>query len=827
MTLVEYKGRPHVALACDDNTIRLYPMDAGGKVGERALTIHDAYAWARNEFSQREVARREKAIETAAGYDDQGGIELLSDRASSDPDHGLKVKATELLGSSGNPRAIQPVEALIKAPEEKVRLAALTGLRSLVGEKVLRPLELALAAQQRDVSIEAVHALEKLAPSDDEAMSRLVGALNDDPVEVRVAALTSLEALHGKDSPEASRIALRSKREDIRRLSLVRLYQRKQLLAVPQVRTALRRHEDDKDASVRQMAFLVSLMSESSLAEALRARDKDLHRQLWELETYGQKIDADAKPPKTKKAKAELGTEELRPLLEALASRSLDICLAGARGLASLQDERAFGTLLQLTNEKDNQARVEACKAMAELNDPRGMPRLRQMLRDGAREVRDAALTALIKLEDESPLRAAEAGLMAPYEDVRLRGLQLLVRTMKKSTKAKGFDESAALRLLQKGLNDAAPAVRTEAFKAVLSQGIAGGGADTLRFALQSIHSEVRREVLGEVMGRIQESWAPGLLLELFQDPDPSLRKDAFAFAQKRSKGKSKEPLAAALAGKYEDLKLEAVAALTKRHVAGMRELLVRALDDEHEKVRLAAIEGLAIDEAVDELRKALESEHDDVKLRAAMALTEHGDERALPTLLSQASAEEPELQEEKKIWRDRVARSVRWLGELSSPKAGELLAKLATHDDLAIRRSAASALGWVCGDDPAQRKTLAACLSDEDEVVKLGAATTGLAALGDPAGLPLLEGVGEGQGRACEARLDVRTGPGGYGRGRLPVVSGPQGGDGPQHRDAADDAGGVQRAGWSAGPMPCGAFVQASEDALGGGTSPGDLCGF
>ena len=750
MTRIEYKGRPHLALVCDDNTIRIYPLDAAGKVGERALTVHDAYAWARNEFEQREVGRREKALDTVAGYDDQGGIELLSERASSDPDHGLKVKATELLGSSGNPRAEQRLEGLISAPEEKVRLAALTGLRKLVGEKVLRPLELALAAKVRDVGVEAVHALEKLAPSDDEAMTRLVAALDDDPAEVRNAALTSLEALHAKDSAEASLIALRSKRADIRLLALVRVFQRK-LLASPQVRVALRRHEDDKDASVRQMAFLVSMMSQPDLADALRGRDKDLHRLLWELETFGEKVDAEAKPPKVKKAKAELGTDDLRPLLEALASRSLDTCLAGARGLASLQDERAFGTLLQLTNDSDNGARVEACKAMAELNDPRGMPRLRQMLRDQAREVRDAALTALVRLEDTSPLRAAEAGLMAPYEDVRLRGLQLLVRTMKKAAKdkTKKEEEEASLRLLQKGLNDAAQAVRTEAFKAVLSQGIAGGGADTLRFALRSIHGEVRREVLGEIMGRIQESWAPALLLEMFQDPDPSLRQDAFAFAQKRSKGKTKEPLEAALAGKYEDLKLEAVAALSKRHVAGVRELLASALNDAHEKVRLAAVEGLAVDEALEELKKALESEYDDVKVRAAVALAEHGDDKALAPLLALAEAPEPELKEQKVVWRDRVVRSLQGLGQLGNPKAGADVGKLAAQDDVSIRRAAVAALGWVCGDDASLCGVLTSCLSDDDATVKLEAAT-GLAALGDPAGLPLLEGLVKDKGDAA-----------------------------------------------------------------------------
>src|SRR5262249_29493923 len=45
----------------------------------------------------------------------------------------------------------------------------------------------------------------------------------------------------------------------------------------------------------------------------------------------------------------DLGEDDLVPLLQATASRSLDTCLRGARGLAVLGDPRAFGLLLQLS----------------------------------------------------------------------------------------------------------------------------------------------------------------------------------------------------------------------------------------------------------------------------------------------------------------------------------------------------------------------------------------------------------------------------------------------------------------------------------------------
>ena len=88
-----------------------------------------------------------------------------------------------------------------------------------------------------------------------------------------------------------------------------------------------------------------------------------------------------------------------------------------------------------------------------------------------------------------------------------------------------------------RALNDAAPAVRTEAFKAALNLKIAGGGRPTLRFALRSVHADVRREVLTEVMAQPDEPWATPLLYEFFNDPDPALRAEAFAVRDPEDQG--------------------------------------------------------------------------------------------------------------------------------------------------------------------------------------------------------------------------------------------------------------------------------------------------
>src|SRR3954468_10032635 len=209
-----------------------------------------------------------------------------------------------------------------------------------------------------------------------------------------------------------------------------------------------------------------------------------------------------------------LEEDDLTPLLQAAASRSLDTSLRGARGLAVLGDPRAFGLLLQLTREEDRDARVEVCRALAALDDPRAAERLRSLLSDPELAVRDAAFTALARLDEAHPLRAAEIGLNAPAENVRQRALQLLVAEARKSP-PKG-PEAPTWAMLSDALNDSLPAIRGEAFKAALNLKVGGGGPATLRFAMGSLHADVRREALTEAMAGLAEPGGWDVLLHFF-----------------------------------------------------------------------------------------------------------------------------------------------------------------------------------------------------------------------------------------------------------------------------------------------------------------------
>lgn len=731
VAVVNVYNAPHVAVACDDNTIRLLKLEADGKFAEDPVhaKVAGAADWVRNELAQQyDPKRREKAYRTLAQWKDASSIDLLGEQLFREQDQPLRLAIAKLLTESDSPRVAKILEKAIGHNDGKVRTLAFAGLyRPLKPD--LNLIDLALKTGQPDVCSQAIKALEPLAKTDDQALTRLVDALDAAVFGIRKAALDSLETVYDAKDATALLTALGSKYGDTRADALVRAYNRK-LLDDAAVQSAIRRRLEDGDAGVRKVAFLLSVVSKPDLAAVLRAFDTELNRQLNELEK-AEKPDKPA-PPVADGAKEKLTPADYDTLLQATASRALDTCLRGARGLAVLGDPRALGLLLQLSREDDGAARVEVCRALAALDDERAVNRLKSLLFDKEASVRDAAYTALAKIFDKTPLAVAESGLTAADEDVRRRGLETLVQTIKKKKPTAagepGWD------LLLRALNDGAPGVRREAFKSALNLKIAGGGPETLRFALQSIHPDVRREALTEVTAQEKEEWSAPLLYEFFNDADSGLRREAFEFAVKKNKDIA--ILETCLGSRYADARKLAVEALTKKHSKAAQKVLLRALADADRDVRLLAVNALVDDDAKDALTEALRSERADIRVRAAAALARHGDAASYPVLLELATAPEPQLRERVSDWLDVTELALDGLGELGDPRALNTLLPLLDSTHAKLRAASAKALVWVA--KPETSAALRTALQHSDPQVKFRGAL-GLAYLGDTTVAPLV----------------------------------------------------------------------------------------
>ncbi len=283
LAMVVVQDRPRLVAACDDQTIRIFPIDSAGKIGDLAQRAHDAYARAKHELSQDDPTRREEALKALAGYGDTRAVGLIAEQAEADNDHTLRLIAAKLLGASDHPRAATLLEKLLGHRDEAVRVSAFHGLRKHLGESDLKPIELALKAEKPDVGRLAVQALEPLSAKDDQALARLTEALNAKTAEVRLAAVVSLESAYDPSTPESNLAALLSKHSDVRRAALLRLY-RRGLLGEAAVQSALRRRAEDGDPEVRRTAFLLAIHTRERLLQILRSRDPELERQLKELE---------------------------------------------------------------------------------------------------------------------------------------------------------------------------------------------------------------------------------------------------------------------------------------------------------------------------------------------------------------------------------------------------------------------------------------------------------------------------------------------------------------------------------------------------------------
>ncbi|MEN0063632.1 MAG: HEAT repeat domain-containing protein [Myxococcota bacterium] len=713
---VEVDGTAHVAVAGQDASIRLFPVDEEGRVEARTVQFGGAFATLDHELDRDEIPRRQAALERLATYDDREAVERLVSRAIDDSDRALRVLAATHLAASEHPRAIPKLEELIAtATDDEVRQIVFEGLRRRLGTTSLRPMVLTLQSPRADlgqVGQRALAALSQLARDDEQAEVRIVEALDHGEASLRHAALAALEQLHPTDATASLR-GLQSSVATLRWRALVRLEQRGLL---SEAERALRAATEDSDAEVRYAAYLLRLLVVPALAKRLRALDSDTHRQLHVLQTHGAAEASEPPPPPA----VESGPVDRTPLLQAMASRRPDTALRAAVHLTLLDDPRALGLLLQLSRIDDPEVQVRACRALQRIGDARALGRMAALLRSSHAPVRDAAFTVIERLLAEAPVEAARIGLSAPHPDVRVRGLARAVAALEATDDSPAAGQvSEARDWLRRALDDDEARVRLDAFKAVVRLQIDGSQADALRFALQSGQSDVRREVITELMSQFRESWAWALLLERLDDPSPELRAEVFGFARQQGDKRETEAVRAALDSRFREMRLGAIEVLAHRVDEVARPWLVAALDDDDEAVRTQAFRALQRTGEARAMVQALESRHRDVRLSAATTLAEAGRPEAEEILLREIASAGPDEDEDPAAWAGRAVQALQGLGWLRSESAVYPARRLLDDPRPAVRHAAARTLAQA-----ASPEVLAAVWNHADATIRQVLAT-------------------------------------------------------------------------------------------------------
>jgi len=704
-----------LAIADDRSYISLMPLDAKNKATSASHRIYPIDCWARREFLSIDTRLREAALKELAEFPERFSINTICDQALKDSDSRLRTIAAGLLFGMDHEGVDENLAKLFKSLDKEVYIAAFKHLMSRQKLGVLDIVQRAIWARHKDLGLLAITVLADLAKSDTQAMDRLIEVLEDKTIELRLTAFDYLEKLNDKDPVQAIILGLKSKKPDVRCLALSRGFHR-ELLQKNEFLRLIRRHLDDSSMEVRYTSFILSLQTRPPLAEVLRSMDEDIQRRLHEL---------DGKAAGKVKAVAikALTESERAPLVEAMATPALDICLAGAQALASIKDPRAFGVLLQLSREAEESTRMAVCKAFRSLGDANAIPRLRLMLHDSKINVADAAFTALSTLLKETPLLLIEAGLNAPDKKIRLRAIALIARLLKKD---KSCEQS--ISYLEKALNDRDTSVRREAFKTLLNADIYEQRADTLRFALRSTHSDIRREVLLELESQKKQSWALEVIGEMLNDADRAIRSECFNLLRQNNK----DTIAVyhkALDSRFDDVRRQVLDLLlkSKKKDDSVFDMIFGRLDDESLAIRRQALDGLIENQCMKKLQLALKSEYLDVRVGAAGAQAAYGIKSALQPLLEVINSEEPK--EEKGEWKNSVKAAIRGVAALGDDSAYKDLCALIIQPKGFFIKEAAEALRFCVREN--NREGLTVLFANPDKAVKRSVGLA-MAAIGD-----------------------------------------------------------------------------------------------
>lgn len=714
MTRVNVHNRLHIACACRDNTLRLFLVDAAGKVGQLTHKLHDALAKTEHELGTGDVKQREAVLKQLAGIGDKSSWQIIVKSCDNDTDAAVRKLAGELLAASDHPQAASWLEPLLDHKDDNVRLTALDGLRRLYGVHDLRPLDLALKTARRDVALAAVSALEEVGAQDEFARTRLQQALGVKLEAVRLAAARALESVYNDDDPQANLLALKANDAVLRKFGLVRLLQR-DFLANGLAQAAIRQAYNDDDPGVRQIAFLVTVRMSPALTTVVSANDAELARLLTELdseigtgvvaaEETDNKKSAKKKSPKrkTSKKKSAADTDSLQPadyepLLQALSSRSADVSLSAAVCLAQLQDTRAYPVLQRLCRTKDLRHTVAVCQAFGALGDVRALDTLRNLISHYDDSVRDAAYSAVLKVLHDSPKTAILIGLRGViFPGAGDRAIELLTKLLRAELKHSGRIDMHAdglAPLLKEAINAESGPTRLEACKVILNENVCGDKASTLAFVMTSEHEDVRKQVSTEVMAQIREPWAMELLYRFLNDSRWDLRHRAFEFALKQPPRENLALLEKALLADRHDIRKVAVDQLVAIKSKAAQKLLATAIADKHKDVRQAAIAGLIDLDAVSALRDAMASEFTDVRLAAAVARARLGDATSLSPLRELLNVPQPENEAEQKLWIPTIVAALNGLGELGDASAASEAIRFLHHELEEFSNAAADAL--------------------------------------------------------------------------------------------------------------------------------------
>jgi HEAT repeat protein len=382
--------------------------------------------------------------------------------------------------------------------------------------------------------------------------------------------------------------------------------------------------------------------------------------------------------------------DAVSPLLGHIDDQAPEVRGEVVRALGRIGDARAVVPLIGKVQDSVSDVRKAACRALGELGDKRAVSALMLAIQDGVHDVRVEALGALGKLRsDEATVAIAPLVDPDPTPEPQLGTALVGGPRSPSASAALGIVEvrSAALRALGRIGSDAAVkaligalakddpnAARSPVREALVSAGknavpgltaaLAGspspnmaagaalalgelGAKDALEVLVRGMQRGVVPLRIGlRALARIGSPAALPTVLEMLDDADPSVRKEAIRAATAlldpaKIDGRAVDPASHALSDSAtpSDEKIELVRLLGKTGAPRAQAVLLSLASTKSPPLRLAVLEALgtlkSTSPEVDRtLLKGLDDESADVRLKAALALSNVAGPSAAAALL-------------------------------------------------------------------------------------------------------------------------------------------------------------------------------------------------
>jgi ParB family chromosome partitioning protein len=733
----------------DDRRTHRYGVAPDGKPGDDHVYFQHGFD-VLAESLKAGRPRREASVREAALLDEPEALDFVLQVLATDKDAEVRRLAAQELALKGRLGARPKLRERLNDDHPMVRKAALAALQSLEVESPLAASRAALDSRFADIRISGLESLAQAGGTSPLVPGLIAGKLADPEPSVGLAALDALTAVTPGGSTEPLRTAFERGPPHLKVEVLIRAAGAG-LLGHPQLQPLAARALDDADADVRRVAFTVRVLERRALTHALESRDEDFARATLDVarRLAGRARRAQATAANTPLTDAEvqaardalpaqgavggaLNESDLEPLLAAMACRTPDTAVRGARGLAQLGDGRALGALLQLSREPDAAIRRQAATALQALQDPRARERLVWMLDDVNADVRAAALDAVVALGGDAPLSAAEAALRSGHEDVRVRGLDRLVKL--------GAAAPGAEPLLGDALEDESAKVRGEAFRTLWAWNEREPQKAVDR-ALSGRFPDLRNRAVEVLSERATEGWALERLRKTVQDRNAGVAIAAYRAWVKQVGKEQPEPHLAAMASTDAVVRIEGVKGATHAPAEPLRSPLLKLVQDEVDEVAIAALDTLngLVKTENGPLLAGLASASLFVRVHAAELLAPRGAEDIIEPLRVLLTDKDLEHRYPPVILHALRIRAARALASLGSRRLLNFFATVLVPHELGdIQEQGARGLATASrrGDEG----YLLDALSHANVAVRSWAAD-GLSRLGDIRALPVLTG--------------------------------------------------------------------------------------